>query len=291
MLSIFKIPIQIILGLSLAAGIGTGFLSLPSSAKELALGQNPVIGTGLSANPALLGNFGRPADLNISYGQWLGEINSMQVSYRSDIKMFRTAVRIRHFGLNDLELRTNRPTDEALASFAASGTSLDLQLSRKWSGIQWGLAMRLIQMQVYTKSSQGWAVDAGGVLPLGKRLTLGASILNAGSMSILHKQAPELPLRLLSGLGYRWGMGSVGIVSSFSGESSSLVEGLIWRTGHQFNWRKLSLTGGFQVSKNVTVFSGGFGLSIGIYRIQYGIQAGSQGLGIPQMVDVSIRLP
>jgi hypothetical protein len=37
--------------------------------------------------------------------------------------------------------------------------------------------------------------------------------------------------------------------------------------------------------------SGGVGVQFGIYSVAYGIQWGDQHLGMPQMIDISIRLP
>lgn len=289
--SIFKIAALFSLILYPVLGIGTGFLSLPASAQELALGQDPSAGSSPSANPALLGRQSGLSNLNISYGHWLGGVETINVSYLGQMQKYRTGLRIRHVGLDDLEFRTTRPSDEALAKFAANGTSIDLYLSHQWQNVSWGVSLRRIRMQIYTESSQGWAIDAGGVMPVGKRFSVGFSVLNMGSMNSFQQQVPELPFRVLAGAGFQWGIGKVSIMSSIGGESSSLVDGMIWRTGHQVHWRSINLSTGFQASKNVISLSCGFGLNLGIYRIQYGILFGSQGLGIPQMVDVRLRLP
>ena len=57
------------------------------------------------------------------------------------------------------------------------------------------------------------------------------------------------------------------------------------------NFDKFDLRFGTQSSNQVTVVSGGFGLRLGLVNIHYGIQIGSQHLGLPQMLDISLRLP
>ena len=56
-------------------------------------------------------------------------------------------------------------------------------------------------------------------------------------------------------------------------------------------YNNLDIRFGSHFSDKVTVFSGGFGIRLGILDLHYGIQVGSQHLGIPQMIDLSLRLP
>ena len=74
-------------------------------------------------------------------------------------------------------------------------------------------------------------------------------------------------------------------------EKSSITEGIILRVGEVTNWNKLQFLIGTQFSKEVASVSGGIGLKLGAYDIKYGIQLGSQSLGIPQMLDISVILP
>ena len=74
-------------------------------------------------------------------------------------------------------------------------------------------------------------------------------------------------------------------------EESSIVDGIILRVGDIVKWNKLQFLIGTQFTKNVASISGGIGIKLGVYNIKYGIQFGSQSLGIPQMLDVSVVLP
>ena len=46
-----------------------------------------------------------------------------------------------------------------------------------------------------------------------------------------------------------------------------------------------------KLAKEITEISGGLGLQFGMYRLNYGIRFGSQNLGLPQMIDLTIQLP
>ena len=77
----------------------------------------------------------------------------------------------------------------------------------------------------------------------------------------------------------------------FSAEKSSFVNGPIFRVASETRYNKLDIRLGSHLSDKVTVLSGGFGIRLGILELHYGLQIGSQHLGIPQMVDLSLRLP
>jgi len=70
-----------------------------------------------------------------------------------------------------------------------------------------------------------------------------------------------------------------------------MPEGISLRVGEVTNWNKLQFLIGTQFSKEVISISGGIGIKLGAYDIKYGIQLGTQSLGIPQMLDISIILP
>ena len=63
------------------------------------------------------------------------------------------------------------------------------------------------------------------------------------------------------------------------------------REASETKFEKFDLHFGTQSSKEVTVVSGGFGVRLGLLNFHYGIQIGSQHLGLPQMLDISIKLP
>ena len=102
---------------------------------------------------------------------------------------------------------------------------------------------------------------------------------------------PSLPTRLLSAISYRFTTSTWDHTVCLSAEKSSFVNGPIFRVASETRYNKLDIRLGSHFSEKVTVISGGFGIRLGILDLHYGLQIGSQHLGIPQMVDLSIRLP
>jgi hypothetical protein len=146
-------------------------------------------------------------------------------------------------------------------------------------------------MQVYTESSSGAAVDLGIINHLNDRIIVGGAVLNLGVMSKLLVEEPELPLRLLGGLGYSYQFGKTSNQVMLSIEHSSKVDGSIFRLANRVQWSRFSFNASVQYSKNNFDIGSGLDLTFGIYKIRYGFRTGSADLGVAHIVDVSIRIP
>lgn len=261
-------------------GIGTQFLSIPRNAMELVIGLNPV-----------LNNIVNKPVLSASYGNWLAEIKVSSFGYDRSALGGTVGFELRYAALNDLELRSDRPTDEPLAVFGATAIALDGNYSRQTKIGLLSTKLRYISMQLFDESATGFAMDIGLQHNVNDKLSVGFSLLNLGSMSKLYKEKPKLPVRLIAGASYAFNFNEIDNSLFIALEKSSMAEGIILRIGEVANWNKLQFLIGTQFSKEVISISGGIGLSLGVYNIKYGIQVGSQALGIPQMLSLSVILP
>ena len=151
--------------------------------------------------------------------------------------------------------------------------------------------LRYILMQLLDETATGFAMDVGLQRKINDNLNIGISLHNLGSMSELYKEKPKLPVRLIIGSSYNFKVNSIDNSLIIAVEESSIVDGIILRVGDIVKWNKLQFLIGTQFTKNVASISGGIGIKLGVYDIKYGIQFGSQSLGIPQMLDVSVVLP
>jgi hypothetical protein len=194
-------------------------------------------------------------------------------------------------GLNDLELRTATPTDYPLATFGSSALAIDGSYSRSFGGLKVGASLKYIFVQLHTEKITGYAVDAGITHSISKNIQMGVSALNLGIMNQSDTYNQSLPTRLLSGISYRFSRSTWDHTVCFSAEKSSFVDGAIFRVASETRYNKLDIRLGSHLSDKVTVLSGGFGIRLGILDLHYGLQVGSQHLGIPQMIDLSLRLP
>ena len=277
---IFKIITSVVLVQSLMFGIGTQFLSIPHNAMELVIGLNPV-----------LNNIVNKPVLSASYGDWLAGIKVSSFGYNRSAFGGTAGFDVRYVALNDLELRLDRPTDDPLSIFSATAIALDGNYSRQTEIGLLSTKLRYISMQLFDETATGFAMDIGLQHIVNDKLNVGFSLLNLGSMSELYKEKPKLPVRLIAGTSYLFQINNIDNTLFVMLEKSSYVEGIIFKVGEVAIWNKLQFLIGTQFSKEVVSISGGIGIRLGAYNIKYGIQFGSQALGIPQMLDMSMVLP
>tara|TARA_B100000676_G_scaffold114163_1_gene113752 strand:+ start:1013 stop:1900 length:888 start_codon:yes stop_codon:yes gene_type:complete len=288
---IFRHVLLLITLINFSYSLGTQFLSVPSSAIELAFGPSPLFGSLSINNPALLIAPNKGASMNISYGTWFNNISNSSFSLASKLGRGNIGLNIRHMGISDLELRSNRPTDDPLATFSSTSFAVASSYSQSYGSLKVGATLQYLLIQLYTENVSGATFDVGITRSFGKNIDLGFSILNSGYINKTDSYNPSLPLRFLSALSYELPTSKWDHKISLSVEKSSFVDGSIIRVASETKFEKFDLRFGTQSSKEVTVVSGGFGVRLGLLNFHYGIQIGSQHLGLPQMLDISIKLP
>jgi hypothetical protein len=193
--------------------------------------------------------------------------------------------------LNNIELRTDRPTEDPLAVFDATAIALDGFHSRQTNIGLISTKLRYISMQLLDETASGFAMDFGLQITVNDKLNVGFTLLNIGSMSELYKETPKLPVRMIAGLSYGLNFDEIDNRIFLALEKSSIVKGIIFRVGEITNWNKFQFLVGTQFSKEVASISGGIGIKLGAYDIKYGMLIGSQSLGISHMLDMSVILP
>jgi hypothetical protein len=288
---ISRVLINTVILVQITFGLGTQFLSVPSNAIDLAFGSSPLLGKLALNNPALLTAAPQGINMHMSYGSWISNVSASSFALVTKLNRGNVGFQLRHMGLNDLELRTTTPTDLPLATFGSSAFAIDGDYSRSFGGLKVGASLRYIFVQLHTEKIAGYAVDAGIIHSINKNIQVGVSALNLGVMEQSATYNPSLPTRLLSAISYQFTRPTWNHTVCFSAEKSSFVKGPIFRVASETRYNKLDIRFGSHLSDKVTVFSGGFGIRLGILDLHYGLQVGSQHLGIPQMVDLSLRLP
>ena len=288
---ISRVLINTVILVNTGFGLGTQFLSVPSNAIDLAFGCNPLLGKVTLNNPALLTASPQGINLHMSYGSWLSNVSASSFALASKLSRGTIGLQLRHMGLNDLELRTTTPTDYPIATFGSSALSIDGSYSQSFGGLKVGASLKYIIVQLHTEKITGYAVDAGITHSISKNIQMGVSALNLGIMNKSDTYNQSLPMRLLSAISYQFSRSKWDHTVCISAEKSSFVNGSIFGVANETRYNKLDIRFGSHFSDKVTVFSGGFGIRLGILDLHYGIQVGSQHLGIPQMIDLSLRLP
>ena len=289
--SIFRRTLCLLTGFTFLGAVGTRFLTVPASAQALALGAHVAAPSLNIVNPALLTTSSTTPEINFTYGRWLVDSRISTFCAAWPTRFGYGGVRARYLETRGLELRTTTPTDVPLAHFGAFGVTVEGLASWKMGLFTVGSAVRLITMEIYTESSTGFAVDLGLKRTVTKHLKLGASLLNFGTMSPLETKVPKLPLRFIIGGSYQRETPALSHTVHITGEWSSQVPGGILLIGGATQWQRLTIQLSTRLSQKVVAIGSGFGFRWGIYQLHYGIQFGSQGLGLPQSLDIGIRLP
>lgn len=260
---------------------GTQFLSIPSSAYDLVYFNSPW------RNPAVLNHINKVPELGLAYGNWLAGIQNVGFKWRGQVGKNSGGLDLRYVGLSDIELRTNTPTSKPLGYYSAYGVSARGIASREIGVINFGLAVQLIELEIYNESTKGFAFDFGAIWSVSKNIKLNISALNLGRMNNLQNSKPQLPKRLISSVSYDQKNSSL-----FLGvESNSLLNDLVYYAGGSSQYKNLIFGGTSTMTEGMKSISGGVSILLGTYTITYGFQWGDQHLGRPQMLDISIRLP
>ncbi len=267
--------------LSGLGAVGTQFLSIPPSARDL------IYFNSSWRNPSLLNQINLAPELSLAYGDWLAGVQTFGFRWKGQIKSGSGGIDIRYVGLDDMELRSDKPTAKPLGHYAAYGASAKGTYSWTKGSFQLGVGLKLLNFQIYQEKSNGTALDLGlGWQPVDK-IRFNISALNLGKMGKMVSELPELPRRYISSIIYDQSKNRYfGAV-----EYNSYVKNPIYYVGGNGRYNNLLFGTTAMISKGVKSISGGVGIQFGIYSVTYGFQWGDQHLGMPQMIDISVRLP
>tara|TARA_Y100001970_G_scaffold177804_1_gene216630 strand:- start:4709 stop:5575 length:867 start_codon:yes stop_codon:yes gene_type:complete len=271
--------------------VGTQFLTLPSTAQELAIGSHPTANFSFSVNPALYNVQSSSPKLSISMGSWLAGSSNSHLSYTQRLKSRTLHIRLDHTDISDLELRDDRPVDKPKAYFSAFGLSATIGFSSDLGNGSYGLSFSRVQMGIFNQSATGYILGVGYLYHLSRTTSIGVSVLNLGTMSKFESVKPDLPNRIMAGIGkkiqFKNYVDNINATIEWNKYSNSYQLCL----GNTFRWKSLIIMAGSSFSQDTFNSSTGFGLESKGYSIRYGIRFGSQNIGYPQSISIEISLP
>jgi len=272
-------------------GIGTHFLSLPTTVDHLSIGTHPTLQNFNSTNPALYMASIHQPDFSINRGEWFGDVSTTQLTYNQSLKHNVFHVGLRYASLSGLEFRENRPQDDPSAHFSAYGLAMDAGFSFQKKKTKLGVSLSAVQMGIYSESSFGMGLNVGVVKSLKQGLSLGLVLKNMGWMSTLENTSPKLPMTFEGGVAKKiiFNDYSNQIHGSFAQDHIS--KQWVLALGNEFKWQRLRIMGGFSTSNDVVETSTGFGIQALGMNFSYGARFGSQQLGTPQIFTIHMKLP
>lgn len=278
-------------------GIGTAFLNVPFTPRQLALAGSGMAFRGDPAlfrlNPALMVQNQPATEVYFAYNSWLGGALGHSAVAVQPIKGGSLILGLRSLSITGLELRTSQPTDKPIANFMSSGTALEAGWGKAIGAIHWGGTIRWLQMESFTYSSSGFALDAGATFSFYQdRFVAGISLRNLGKMERFNDVAPELPRTVSAGIVLHPVRRPVALdlVTALSAEFSDWY-GTIIRYGTEVSVGDLVISGGTNFYRGIRTFGGGVGIRARILTISYGFQLGSENLGMPHLLQIQLTLP
>jgi len=278
---VFKL---LLLGLTPIFAFGPQFLAIPVTANGISSHKTWEI------NPAINTNSGKGSLMGISYGSWLANTRSFSFRLSHKMKSGSNALNIKYVSLNDLELRSQKPSDNALGHFNSYGASFEGVYNRQIGSFSLGAAYKLLVMGIYSEKSTGWALDFGIEKKI-SHMSLGLSILNLGELSAFVEQEPDLPQRIIVTTAYQYRFTNFMGEVSFLLENSNNVNNPIIAFGHDLKYKNLTFSLIYRKADIVQSLSAGIALVFGLYEVGYAVQFANQNLGFPQIMDISLRLP
>jgi len=281
--------------------IGTAFLTIPSTPRELALGG---LTSSISGDPSLVR--GNPAlivqpfpalEIYFGYNAWYAGAKGSSMLVTQPVFHGTFGFGVRHMTISDLELRSSIPTDEYSAHFAVSGTAVEGTWGRQLDRLRLGGTLRWIQIEAYLYQSSGYSMDFGAWWPLLRdRVSIGASIQNLGSMSPMWVKKPSLPIMFQTGATFN--LSSENRQENYQlhsilnlGAEISDIHGVVTRIAGEMFFREFRITLGTRLSERVTEVAGGVSLRWRRFQVSYGLSMGSHRLGIPHLFHIKTTLP
>ena len=267
-------------------GIGSQFLTLPFSSKELSIGSHPTLFEHDPVNPSLYHAIQNRPSISFNQGMWFGEVGLTQAGYNFEKNNVITHFGFKYSGITDLEFRNDSPSDSPLSYFSSFGLSFDAGKAIIRDNQRYGISISYVHFGIFTYESKGLGFNFGYSIDLMNKIKVGAVIQNLGKMSKLQTDEILLPQRILVGCSKEFKFNHIKNTVYTSVEKNSLIPSAKIHIGNHFNWTRFNLYSGVSSSRDVLESSIGFGLILSRFEMVYGLRFGSQNIGIPQIISI-----
>ena len=181
-------------------GIGSQFLTLPFSSKELSIGSHPTLFEHDPVNPSLYHAIQNRPSISFNQGMWFGEVGLTQAGYNFEKNNVITHFGFKYSGITDLEFRNDSPSDNPLSYFSSFGISLDAGKAAIRDNQRYGISISYVHFGIFTYESKGIGINLGYSIDLVNKIKVGVVMQNLGKMSKLQSDEILLPRRILAGV-------------------------------------------------------------------------------------------
>ena len=267
-------------------GIGSQFLILPFSSKELSIGSHPTLFEHDPVNPSLYHAVEDRPSISFNQGTWFGDVGLTQAGCNFEKNNVITHFGFKYSGITDLEFRNDSPSDNPLSYFSSFGLSFDAGKAFIRGNQRYGISISYVHFGIFTYESRGLGLNFGYSRDFLNKTKVGIVIQNVGKMSELQTDDILLPQRILLGCSKEFKINQIKNSVYISTEKNSLISSAKINVGNHLNWARFNLYSGFSSSTGVMESSIGVGLLLSRFEVVYGLRFGSQNIGIPQIISI-----
>ena len=291
---ILRLITLIVLTSAAAAAPGVSFLEIPVGARENALaGAGAALITGPTSttyNPATAAFTPRSAVfmLNKHFADTRAEFFGVTLRHGK----FAFTPHFWGTRVSDIEYRT-QPTSQPISTFDATneavGTAIAYQVSDR---IAVGVTGRYLHQKILFESSEGWSVDAGGIMRLPERgLTAGLAVNHLGNMNYFLAEKPTLPTTLRGGVAYERAIARAGSVLVTADALAIKESAPQFRGGVEYRAPNyVALRAGYVAGLDAQSISVGFGLFIKHIQFDYAFIPYREELGDGHRFSLGLEL-
>ncbi len=273
---------------------GFGFLELPFSARNAAMGEATVADTTsvLSAhiNPAILAG-AESFSISLSYQQWVQDVRSNFLFVSIPTSFLNAGLTVSMTSVSGIEIRDvpGPPTGEFIAR---SATIAALVAFKYDQDLSFGASIKHAYEKIYVDEAASLLFDIGALYqtPI-EGLLAGVSVRHFGMADKMRERRSRPPTQSSFGLSYRTafeGFDLLGAVSSFTGSATGALRGQLGLEGTYSGI--ISARVGYQSGYESRGFSFGLGVAYGLFSFDYGSVPFEDALGNGHLITLGMRL-
>ncbi len=273
---------------------GFGFLELPFSARNAALGEATVAdySSALSAhiNPAILAGV-QSFSISLSHQRWIQDVQSNFLFVSIPTSFVNAGLSVSMTSIGGIEIR-DIPGPPAGVFSARSATIAGLLAFQYDPDLSLGVSLKHAYEKIYVDEAASVLFDVGALYRTpGEGLSGGVSIRHFGIVDKMKERRSRPPTQTSFGLSYRTAFDNfemLGVVSGTSGTASGSIRGHI---GLECEYSQVvSLRFGYQSEFEVRGFSFGLGIAYGLFSFDYGSVPFSAGIGNGHLITIDMQL-
>ncbi len=275
-----------------AGNTGLSFLKLGVTSRAVSLGEAVVSSTyDASAtfyNPAAL-TMGSDVNALFMHNEQILGIRTEYLAVKVKLGKVSLGLNLNNTSVNDIEVREipGEPLDKFTAQNFAFGISAAYKINEM---LQVGVTTKFLYEKIYLDNASGYAFDIGGLYSK-DNLSIGASIANFGSMSVLRNEATKLPSSVRFGASYLFNFPKLDGGLRIGADGFKVFDGGKFHAngGAEFIYKDfLSLRVGYQSGyedKNLTT---GIGIKYKAFNLDYAFVPYRYSLGSSHTLTIGV---